>query len=395
MAVDDIGPLRISDRYLHGPGPSSVYPSVLEALGTPLLGHLDPEFLNVMEEVKVFLRYVFETENEFTLPISGTGSAGMEAALFNVIEPGDNVLICTNGYFGTRMAEMVRRCGGVLNEITVPWGTIIDPDDVAAALQETRAKVVGIVHAETSTGVLQPLDDISRIVHEQGALLLVDAVTSLGGVPVEVDKHQIDVCYSGTQKCLSCPPGLAPITFSPAAMDAVRQRKHVVQSWYLDLGLLMSYWGQERVYHHTAPISMNYALHEALYLIAQEGLEACYARHRQNQQALIAGLEAMGLAPLVAPEYRLPSLTTVRIPEGVDEAAVRSHLLHRHKIEIGSGLGELKGQVWRIGLMGYSSRREALERLLGAIEDALCQQAFPLKRGDALSAMSGVYAAAR
>lgn len=390
----DIGPVNLSKRFLHGPGPSDVHPGVLEALGTPMIGHLDPEFIQTMEEVKQLLRLVFQTENEFTLPISGTGSAGMEAAIFNIVEPGDSVLVCTNGYFGGRIREMANRCGGTVREITVPWGNVIDPADVEAALKETSAKVVCIVHAETSTGVLQPLEDISRIVHEHGALLLVDAVTSLGGLPISVDEHMIDVCYSGTQKCLSCPPGLAPITFSSEAIAAIEQRKQAVQSWYLDLTLLMGYWGQERAYHHTAPISMNLALHEALRLIVTEGLEACFARHQQNQQALIAGLEAMGLELLVDPEYRLPSLTTVRVPDGVDEAAVRAHLLNEHHIEIGGGLGELKGQVWRIGMMGYSSRRDAVERLLKALHDALSQQQHKSSPREAVSAMRQIYAAA-
>ena len=371
-----ISPLAVGLRHLHGPGPSEVHPSVLAAMGTPMVGHLDPAFLQIMEEVKELLRFVFETDNEFTLPISGTGSAGMEAALFNIIEPEDSVLICVNGYFGIRIGEMVRRCGGIVHEVTVPWGHSIAPEDVETALRDKQAKVVCIVQAETSTGVLQPLDEISTIVHDHGALLLVDAVTSLGGVPVQVDKHQIDICYSGTQKCLSCPPGLAPVTFSPRAISAIERRKHPVQSWYLDVTLLMGYWGQERVYHHTAPITMNFALHEALRLIAEEGLEDCYARHQQNQQVLIAGLSELGLSPLVPPEYRLPSLTTVRVPAGIDEAKVRSDLLKHHHIEIGGGLGELKGEVWRIGLMGYSSRGEAVERLIDGLGDALKQQGF-------------------
>ncbi len=393
MKAQDIRPLGISQRHLHGPGPSDVYTSVLEVMKQPLVGHLDPEFSRVMEEVGVLLQFVFETENKLTIPISGTGSAGMEAAIFNLIEPGDSVLVCTNGYFGSRMAEVVRRCGGVLQEIKSPWGRIVDVSQVEEAMKNNPAKVVCIVHAETSTGVLQPLAEISQVVHEHGSLLLVDAVTSLGGMSVGVDEQMIDVCYSGTQKCLSCPPGLAPITFSPRAREVVQGRKVPVQSWYLDTNLLMQYWGQARVYHHTAPISMIFALHESLRTIAQEGLAACFLRHRQNHVALVAGLEAMGLELLVAPQYRAPSLTTVVVPDGVDEARVRGNLLQEHHIEIGGGMGDLKGRVWRIGLMGHSSRRHSLKRLLNGLEKALIQENLPVTEGHALEAMDEIYQA--
>ena len=391
MKAQDIRPLEISERHLHGPGPSDIYPSVLDVMKQPVIGHLDPEFLRVMEEVGVLLQYVFETENKLTIPISGTGSAGMEAAIFNLVEPGDSVLVCTNGYFGTRMAEMVRRCRGVLQEIKSPWGGIIDVSQIEEAIKHKPAKVVFIVHAETSTGALQPLGDISQVVHENGGLLLVDAVTSLGGMSVGVDEHRIDVCYSGTQKCLSCPPGLAPITFSPRALEVVQGRMNPVQSWYLDVNLLMGYWGQARVYHHTAPISMIYALHESLRTIAQEGLGACFNRHRRNHAALVAGLEAMDLALHVAPQYRAPSLTTVVIPDGVDEARVRGYLLQEHHIEIGGGLGDLKGRVWRMGLMGHSSRRNSVRRLLMSLEEALLQENLPITKGHALGAMDEIY----
>jgi len=391
MEAQDIRPLEISERHLHGPGPSDVYASVLDVMKQPVIGHLDPEFLRVMEEVEVLLRFVFETENRLTIPISGTGTAGMEAAIFNLIEPGDTVLVCTNGYFGSRMAEMVRRCRGVLQEIKSPWGEIIDVSQIEEAIKHKPAKVVFIVHAETSTGALQPLGDISQVVHENGSLLLVDAVTSLGGMSVGVDEHRIDVAYSGTQKCLSCPPGLAPITFSPRALEVVQGRKNPVQSWYLDVNLLMGYWGQARAYHHTAPISMIYALHESLRTIAQEGLEACFHRHRQNHAALVAGLEAMGLELHVAPKYRAPSLTTVVVPDGVDEARVRGNLLQGQHIEIGGGLGDLKGRVWRIGLMGHSSRQNSVRRLLMALEGALLQENLPIVKGHALGAMDEIY----
>ena len=393
MTPEKIESLKIGKRYLHGPGPSNVYPSVLKAISIPVVGHLDPEFLQVMEEVKVLLKNVFETSNDFTIPISGTGSAGMEAAFANIMEPDDHALVCTNGYFGSRMGEMIRRHGGSVREITAPWGEPIDPAAVEEELRTNQVKVVCIVHAETSTGVLQPLEEISRITHENGALLLVDAVTSLGGLPVIVDETEIDICYSGTQKCLSCPPGLAPITISPRALSVIKERQHPVRSWYLDLTLLMKYWGQERVYHHTAPISMNFALHEALRLIVEEGLDVCFNRHALNHSALVAGLEALGLSMLVEPLYQLPPLTTVLVPVGVDEASLRQYLLQNHQIEIGSGLGELKGRVWRIGLMGHSSSQESVRRLLRCIEGALLAQQYQFEDGEAEKAIDAIYAA--
>ena len=378
-------------RTLLGPGPSNVHPRVLRVMATPLVGHLDPAFLQVMDETKQLLKFVFQTENNLTIPLSGTGSAGMEASLFNLIEEGDEVLVAVNGYFGERMCQMVPRCGGQVRRIEAPWGQVFDPDQVEDALQEGAVRLVAIVHAETSTGVLQPLEEISEIVHRYGALLLVDAVTSLGGVELKVDQWDIDACYSGTQKCLSCPPGLSPITFGPRAEEVLQSRRTPVGSWYLDLSLIQRYWGKERTYHHTAPISMNYALREALRLVQEEGLEACFARHRLNQQALVAGLEAMGLELLVPEEYRLPSLTTVRIPAGVEEARVRSRLLKEFNVEIAGGLGDLRGQIWRIGLMGHSSRRENVSLLLSALECLLSDEGFPLPGGEALEAAGQVY----
>jgi len=360
-------------------------------MATPLVGHLDPAFLQVMGEIQQLLKLVFQTENNLTIPLSGTGSAGMEASLFNLIEEGDEVLVAVNGYFGERMCQMVPRCGGEVRRIEAPWGQIFDPDQVEDALGEGMAKLVAIVHAETSTGVLQPLEEISDIAHRGGALLLVDAVTSLGGVELKVDQWDIDACYSGTQKCLSCPPGLSPITFGPRAEEVLRSRRTPVGSWYLDLSLIQRYWGKERTYHHTAPISMNYALREALRLVQEEGLEARFARHRLNQRALVAGLEAMGLQLLVADEYRLPSLTTVRIPAGVEEGRVRSRLLQEFNIEIAGGLGDLRGQIWRIGLMGHSSRRENVFLVLRALERLLSDEGFSLPRGAALEAASRLY----
>jgi len=378
-------------RTLLGPGPSNVHPRVLRAMAAPLVGHLDPAFLQVMDETKQLLKFVFQTENNLTIPLSGTGSAGMEASLFNLTEEGDEVLVAVNGYFGERMCQMVPRCGGQVRRIEAPWGQAFDPDQVEDALQEGMVKLVAMVHAETSTGVLQPLEEISEIAHRYGALLLVDAVTSLGGVELKVDQWDIDACYSGTQKCLSCPPGLSPITFGPRAEEVLLSRRTSVGSWYLDLSLIQRYWGKERTYHHTAPISMNYALREALRLVQEEGLEARFARHRLNQRALVAGLEAMGLELLVPEEYRLPSLTTVRIPAGVEEARVRPRLLKEFNIEIAGGLGDLKGQIWRIGLMGHSSRRENVFLLLSALEYLLCDEGFSVPRGDALEAAGQVY----
>ncbi|MFO7959204.1 MAG: alanine--glyoxylate aminotransferase family protein [Candidatus Brocadiia bacterium] len=357
-----------------GPGPSNCDPSVLRAMSQPLLGHLDPDFLEIMDETQDLLRGVMKTANRLTFPVSGTGSAGMETCLCNLIEPGDSVLVCINGVFGTRMADIVGRLNGELHAIEAEWGKPFDSEDVASAVQQTNPKVVTIVHAETSTGVLQPLEEISRIVHEAGALLLVDAVTSLGGCPVETDEWGIDAVYSGTQKCLSCPPGLAPISFSTRALDTLESRATKVPSWYLDMSMVKNYWGSERSYHHTAPISMIYALNQALKVVLEEGLEARFERHRLNHRALVAGIEAMGLSMLVDEEYRLPMLNAVQIPDGVDDSVVRQTLLRDYNIEIGGGLGPLAGQVWRIGLMGSSSTRQNVIRLLGALEDILAAE---------------------
>lgn len=363
--------LDMPNRILLGPGPSMVDPRVLRAMATPLVGHLDPAFLRLMDATQELLRYVFETENTLTIPISGTGSAAMEAAVANLVEPGDPVLVCINGYFGLRLADMAGRYGADVQTLTRPWGTVFAPEEIAEALQGRPAKVVAIVHAETSTGARQPLDEIARIVHDHDALLVVDAVTSLGGLPVRVDEVGIDVCYSGSQKCLSCPPGIGPITLSPRAAEALAGRAVPVANWYLDLSMVQKYWGQERTYHHTAPISSNYAFYEGLRLVAEEGLEARWARHRQNAEMLWDGLEALGLTLHVPLEHRLTTLTTVRVPEGIDEAAIRRRLLLEYGIEIAGGLGELKGQIWRIGLMGYSSREENIRLLLAALEKLL------------------------
>src|SRR5215813_4482104 len=362
-------PFNPPKRLLLGPGPSPVDDRVLSAMAAPLLGHLDPLFLQCMDDVQSLLRYVFETENRVTIPISATGSAGMEAALVNVIEPGDDVVVCINGVFGQRMQDIIERAGGKPIVVEATWGEAIDVNEIEAALKSSsNPRALALVHAETSTGVLQNLSGVSETAHQHGALFIVDAVTSLGGHPVGVDRNGIDVCYSGTQKCIGAPPGLSPITFNERALDRIRSRRSKVQSWYLDITMVEKYWGDDRTYHHTAPISMNYALREALRLIYEEGLETRWRRHEMNHRALVAGIEAMGLQMAVAPENRLWSLNAVSVPEGVDDARVRARLLDEN-IEIGGGLGPLKGKIWRIGLMGSGSTRENVLLVL----DALCR----------------------
>lgn len=386
-------PLQPPARVLLGPGPSMVHPRVLGAMSVPLVGHLDPEFLRIMEETKRLLRGLFQTRNELTIPISGTGSAGMEACLVNLLEPGDEAVVCITGVFGTRMADIVGRCGATLVSVEAAWGRIVDPADVAAALQRCRKpKVVAVVHAETSTGVWQPIEEISTMARAAGALLVVDTVTSLGGCPVGVDAWQVDACYSGTQKCLSCPPGLSPVTFSDRAVAAIKARQTKVQSWYLDLSMIAQYWGAERVYHHTAPINMNYALYEALRLIESEGLERRWARHRRNHEALKAGLAAIGLHIAAQEGHQLWTLNSVRIPADVDDARVRATLLTDFNIEIGGGLGPLKGKTWRIGLMGESSTAANVFLLLSALERVLPSAGYPVEAGTAVAAAQRLYA---
>jgi len=369
MYYKDLNPGK---RILMGPGPSDVHPRVLKAMSTPLVGHLDPDFLTIMNETKVMLKEIFQTENEFTIALSGTGSAGMEACLVNLLEPGDKAIVCVNGLFGERMVEIVKRCQAEPIMVESEWGTIIKPEQVKEVLKRTgKIKLIAIVHAETSTGVCQPLEEISLLAKEADALFVVDTVTSLAGIPVKVDEWQIDATYSGTQKCLSCPPGLSPVSFSENAFSIINDRKHKIQSWYLDVQLLRNYWGKERFYHHTAPISMGYALREALRLVLEEGLENRFARHKLHSKALVAGLEAMGLKMLVSARYRLPELNAVYIPEGINDATVRSTLLNGYGIEIGGGLGKFKGKVWRIGLMGNTSKKENVMLFLSALEDIL------------------------
>ena len=375
------------DRLLLGPGPSQVHSRVLAAMAEPLVGHLDPAFIELMEETKRLLRQVFQTDNVLTFPISGTGSAGMEACFVNLLEPGDEAVVAMNGEFGRRMADIVERCGAKPIVVEVPWGQPVSPDAVRSGLSRCkRPKLVAVVHAETSTGAWTSVEEIAPVVRESDSLFVVDAVTSLGGCPVKVDEWQIDACYSGTQKCLSCPPGLSPVTFGPRAIEAIRKRRSKVASWYLDLTMIERYWGDERVYHHTAPISMNYALAEALRIVVEEGLEARFARHRRHHEMLVAGIEALGLRMLVEAPRRLWMLNSVCLPDGLDEAALRRRLLLEHGIEIGGGLGPLKGKIWRIGLMGESSRRRNVLALLAALEDVFRSAGRDVSAGSAVAA---------
>jgi len=379
-------------RILMGPGPSDCPSRVLKAMATPLIGHLDPDFLDIMDETQELLRWLLRTKNRLTIPVSGTGSAGMEACFVNVVEPGDEVVVCVNGVFGTRMCDIVERIGGKLVRVDAPWGEIVPPEKVKEALGKcSKPKVVAIVHAETSTGVRQPVEEISEMAHEADALFLLDAVTSLGGRPVEVDEWGVDMCYSGTQKCLSCPPGLSPVSFSSRAIEALNSRNSKVVSWYLDMSMVQKYWGAERVYHHTAPISAVYGLREGLRLIYEEGLEARFARHNLNHRALVAGLEAMGLKMLVEPDYRLPMLNAVCAPEGIEEAKVRKRVLERFGIEIGGGLGDFKGRIWRIGLMGESSKPKNVLLCLTALAETLIEFGFS-PAGNYTAAADAVYA---
>ena len=386
--------LDIPRRVLMGPGPSDVSERVLAALGAPTIGHLDPHYLQIMDETRRLLQYVFGTTNEMTFAISATGSAGMEATVVNLIEPGDQMIVCINGVFGQRMKDVAQRAGAQVHIVETDWGNSIDPDDVAEALKKhPETKVVGVVHAETSTGAHTPLEDISTYVHDAGALLLVDAVTSLGGMDVQVDDWRIDACYSGTQKCLSCPPGLAPVTFSPAALEVIDARKTKVQSWYLDVNMLRSYWGRDRVYHHTAPVNMTYALREALCMIHEEGLEVRIARHTLNHRALRAGLEALGLSFI--PQQSLTTLNAVTIAYGIDDAQVRRRMLSAFGIEIGGGLGPFKGKAWRIGLMGQASTKRNVTLCLGALEMILADMGLPIEKGAALAAAGEAYQVAQ
>lgn len=370
-------------RTLMGPGPSNIDPRVLGALSRPIIGHLDPEFIRMMDEVKQLLQYAFQTKNELTFPVSAPGSAGMEMCFVNLVEPGDKVVVCRNGVFGMRMIENVERCGGTAIIVDDEWGEPANPAKLEAALQQNPdAKIVAFVHAETSTGAISDAKTLAEIAHKHDCLTIMDAVTSLGGSPVKIDEWQIDAVYSGTQKCLSCVPGLSPVSFNQRAQECISNRKTKVQSWFLDLNLVMGYWGTnaKRAYHHTAPVNTLYSLHEALLLLKDEGLENAWERHRRNHLKLKAGLEAMGLSFVVQEAYRLPQLNTVYTPEGIDEAAVRKQLLENYDLEIGAGLGTLAGKVWRIGLMGFTSSADNVVFCLSSLCDVLNNMGLELSK---------------
>jgi alanine-glyoxylate transaminase / serine-glyoxylate transaminase / serine-pyruvate transaminase len=377
-------------RTLMGPGPSDVHPRILEALSRPTIGHLDPVFVEMMEETKTLLQYAFQTENALTMPVSAPGSAGMETCFVNLLEPGEKAIVCQNGVFGGRMKENVERCGAIPVMVEDTWGKAVDLAKVEQALETHKdAKVLAFVHAETSTGARSDARELVELAHRHDCLAIVDAVTSLGGCELKVDEWEIDAIYSGTQKCLSCTPGISPISFGERALDKVRNRNSKVQSWFLDLNLVMGYWGsgQKRAYHHTAPINALYGLHEALVMLQEEGLENAWARHLKMHNALKAGLKAMGLDFIVDESHRLPQLNAVSIPEGVDDASVRSRLLNEYNLELGAGLGALAGKVWRIGLMGYSARAENILLCVGALEAILSELKAPINTGVALAAV--------
>lgn len=384
-----ITPFHPPQRILMGPGPSDVSPRVLEALSRPTIGHLDPVFVSFMDEMKVLLKFAFQTDNELTMPVSAPGSAGMETCFVNLVEPGDKVIVCQNGVFGGRMKENVERCGGIAVMVQDEWGRAVDPQKLEDALQaNSDAKIVAFVHAETSTGAQSDVQTLVEIAHKHDCLTIVDAITSVGGIPVKVDEWKIDAIYTGTQKCLSCTPGLSPVSFSPNALEKIKNRKTKVQSWFMDLNLVMSYWGgaAKRAYHHTAPINALYGLHEALVILQDEGLHNAWARHHDNHLALRAGLEAMGLKFVVPEAERLPQLNAISVPEGVDESMVRAILLSDYNLEIGAGLGAMAGKVWRIGLMGHASTPGNVLLCLNALDDALGRLKAPIKRGVAVDA---------
>jgi len=365
---------RPPERILLGPGPSNVHPRVLQAMARPTIGHLDPAFVELMEEIKSLLRYTFMTENEITFPVSGPGSVGMETCLVNLIEPGMKAAVCINGVFGGRMKDIIERCGAHPVIIEANWGSAIDPQKLEDALKANPdVKLTAFVHAETSTGARSDIKTLAEISHKHNCIAIADTVTSLGGIPVKVDEWKLDAVYSGSQKCLSCPPGLSPVSFNEKALNAIKNRKSKVQSWFMDINLITSYWGSssKRSYHHTAPINALYGLHEALLLIKEEGLENSWSRHKHNSEELIDGLKNLGLKTFVKEEVRLPELITVVIPEGIDDLKVRNFLLEKHDIEIGAGLGSLAGKIWRIGLMGYSSNEENISKCLAGLKEAI------------------------
>lgn len=390
-------PFQPPQRTLMGPGPSDVHPRVLEALARPTIGHLDPAFVGLMDEVKALLQFAFQTENRLTMPVSGPGTAGMETCVVNLVESGTKVVVCENGVFGGRLRQMVERAGGEVVRVEDDWGRAVSPEKVEAVLKANPdAQVLAFVHAETSTGARSDAEALCALAREHGVLTIVDTVTSLGGIPVRVDDWGIDAVFSGTQKCLSCVPGLSPISFSDRAVERVQRRQSPVQSWFMDVSLVVGYWGegQKRAYHHTAPINAIYALHEALLILQEEGLEAAWARHAKMHEALKAGLEALGLAFVVPEAERLPQLNAVRIPEGVDDARVRARLLEEHGLEIGAGLGVLAGKVWRIGLMGYSARPENVRACLAALGAVLEAEGHAVDARAALDAAEAKLGAA-
>ena len=387
MTSSYMNELQPPQKVLLGPGPSTVHPRVLQALSLPVMGHLDPTFFQVMDDVCEMLRMVFHTTNFMTVPISSTGTGAMETACANIIEPGDSMLVCRNGYFGIRLADIAERCGATVHVMDTPWGKAVDPQMLKDELKKRPGlKAVGVVHAETSTGVLSDMKELVELIHESGALAIVDAVTSLGGHEVRMDDWGIDVCYSATQKCLGAPPGLAPISLSPAAMDVVAKRPSKVQSFYFNLKDLESYWNQTRAYHHTSPINMTYALREALRMMMEEGQENRINRHARVAAALRAGAEALGLSLLAEEGHRLNPLTTLSIPEGIEDAKVRRALLNDYDIEIGGGLGEFAGKAWRVGLMGESARERNVFALLSALETILSKEGYEVAFGASLSA---------
>jgi len=384
-------------RTLMGPGPSDVDPRILEAMSRPTIGHLDPVFVAMMDDMKGLLRYAFQTDYELAMPVSAPGSAGMESCFVNLVERGDKVVVCQNGVFGGRMKENVERCGATPVMVEDEWGKPVDPNKVEEALKANPdARVLAFVHAETSTGAISDAETLARLAHEHDCLIIADTVTSLGGSPLKVAEWELDAVYSGTQKCLSCTPGLSPITFSERAIERVTSRKSKVQSWFLDLNLVLGYWGggAKRAYHHTAPINALYGLHEALVILREEGIENAWQRHQHNHDALRAGIEAMGLSFVVDAAHRLPQLNSVTIPAGVDDAAVRGRLLQEYNLEIGAGLGPMAGKIWRIGLMGYASNRKNVLLCLGALDAVLSDMGAPIQSGVAVAAAMKVYAGA-
>jgi len=392
MQIKNSRSLNPPERILLGPGPSSVSNRALNALAKPTIGHMDSYFLKAMNETMQMLRYVYQTDNKLTLPMSGTGSAGMETVFVNLIEQGDKVIVCVNGLFGERMVDVANRYGAEVVTVSAPWGEPINPQDVSRALQDNPdSKLVAIVHAETSTGVNQPLKEISEMTHENDALLIADMVTSLGGIPVKVDELDVDIAYSGTQKCLSCPPGLSPVTANTRAEDVLNNRDDDISSWYLDLSMLSQYWGEDRFYHHTAPVNMVYGLHESLLQIVEQGLEECFTKHRVLGGALQKGLESMGFNCLVEKEFRLPQLTTVKVPDEINESKVRERLMQQYSIEIAGGLGDLEGKVWRIGLMGSSCTWRNVVSFLGALKEILIDLDTELPYEDGLEAAADYY----